>query len=387
MIRVADLGGRSVHDHNSDKCSAVGSSSNRGAVAPDWRTKVLSGGSDARYISTGHLVYALRDGLFAVAFDVDQLQVRGRPVSLLEGTMRAANPLVTTASANYGVSDDGTLVYVSGAGAVTPQRTLAWVDRNGQEEPLPVPPRTYFYPRLSPDGTRIAPDIRDEEQDIWIWDVTRRTLTRFTFDPAFDMEPLWTPDGQRLIFTSARNGAGGLYWQAADGTGPVERLTESSGASVGGHAANAITPDGAEIVFRAFASKTAEDLFRLALPRSSSARAERPTPLLQTTFREGNADLQHYVSVALYGTEEARANAKREPWFDRVEKHFAEMVKPQQREQSRPDRRDARVVRTCRSAAGAEARTYPRSPPDARTVGLTSRLRRRPHAGGPPIHP
>ena len=80
-------------------------------------------------------------------------------------------------------------------------RSLVWVDRRGQEEPIKAaPPRAYVYPRISPDGTRVALDIRDQENDIWIWDLARQTLTRLTNAPGQDRNPVWTPDGQRLIF-------------------------------------------------------------------------------------------------------------------------------------------------------------------------------------------
>ena len=67
----------------------------------------------------------------------------------------------------------------------------------------------------------------DQELDIWVWDLGRTTLTRVTFDPGLDAYPVWTPDGRRLIFSFGRAGARNLFWQAADGTGAVERLTES----------------------------------------------------------------------------------------------------------------------------------------------------------------
>jgi Tol biopolymer transport system component len=88
--------------------------------------------------------------------------------------------------------------------------------------------RVYQYPRLSPDGTRTALDIRDAEQDIWIWDLSRQTLTRLTFDPGNDQYPVWTPDSGRVIYTASSGaaGSGPLFWQAADGTGTAERLTD-----------------------------------------------------------------------------------------------------------------------------------------------------------------
>ena len=188
------------------------------------RTVLVRGGSHAHYVPSGHLVYAAAGTLRAVPFDLARLETRGTPVPVVP-------EVVTTACGGVDavVAGDGTLAYVSGggvAGANAP-RTLVWVDRQGRETPIPAPPRAYVYPRLSPDGTRVAVYAIDQENDIWVWDLGRTTLTRATFDPGTDDYPVWTPDGRRVIFSSERAGARNLFWQAADGTGAVERLTES----------------------------------------------------------------------------------------------------------------------------------------------------------------
>ena len=195
------------------------------------RTVLLEDGSDARYVPTGHLVYAFEDRLFAVPFDAESLQVIGGPLPLAEGVMRAAGfggATTNAASANYGISQQGALVYVSGVSV--PQRTLVWVDREGREESVAAEPRAYTYPRISPDGTRVALQVRDQNEDIWIWDVARETPLRLTFDPGSDVHPVWTPDGERVVFSSVRDGPPQkVFWKAADGTGTVERFAEGPG--------------------------------------------------------------------------------------------------------------------------------------------------------------
>ena len=97
-------------------------------------------------------------------------------------------------------------MFVPGGTAAVQQRSLAWVDRQGHETPIAAPPRPYESARLSPDGTRVAVDIRDQDNDIWTWDLARQTLTRLTFDADIDLVPVWTPDSRRVVFASARTG-------------------------------------------------------------------------------------------------------------------------------------------------------------------------------------
>jgi hypothetical protein len=142
----------------------------------DLRTRaqkvLIRGGSHARYVPTGHLVYGVAGTLRAVAFDLGRLEVAGTPVPVLEQVMRNR-----WGGLDMSLSRDGTLVYIPG-GVQAALHTLVWVDRQGREEALKAPPRIYAAPRLSPDGTRLAVL---SDGDIWIWDLARETLTRVTF--------------------------------------------------------------------------------------------------------------------------------------------------------------------------------------------------------------
>jgi len=238
------------------------------------RKVLVRGGSHAHYAPSGHLFYAAAGTLRAVAFDLATLETRGTPVPIVPDVV-----MTNTGGVDAVVAGDGTLAYVSRSGVIGAQRTLVWVDRQGRETPILSPPRAYLYPRLSPDGKRVAVSAADQETDIWVWDLSRTTLTRATFDPRLDTYPVWTPDGHRLLFSSEPTGARNLYWQAADGTGAVERLTESPNQQNPA----AVTPDGRRLIFTEVAPKTADDVMQIELDGT-----HRVTPLVQSPFAERN---------------------------------------------------------------------------------------------------
>jgi hypothetical protein len=162
---------------------------------------LVQAGIQARYAASGHLIYWVQGALQAVAFDAERLEVTGDAVPVAQGI--ASNG---SGSANYALSASGVVFYQTG-GEATNLGTLVWVDRQGREEPLGAPLRAYLLPRLSPDGGRVAVAGTDQEQDVWIWDLARKTLTRLTFAAALDLWPVWTPDGRRLVFASQRDGS------------------------------------------------------------------------------------------------------------------------------------------------------------------------------------
>ncbi|MSO61821.1 MAG: hypothetical protein EXQ50_07000, partial [Acidobacteria bacterium] len=240
----------------------------------------------------GYLVYALAGTLRAVRFDPGTLAVLSDPVPVVE-----AVTTLQTGAAEFSVSRTGALVYVPG-GATGVARSLVWVTRQGHEAPLAAAPlRGYFMPRLSPDGTRVALEIRDQQDDIWIWDLARQTLTRLTDAPAADQFPVWTPDSRRIIFLSGRAGVFNLYGQAANNTGTVERLTTSPN----GQMPLSISPDGTRLIVWENVPATGSNLRVLRLDPSTPLGAGPATPpgtpsrqtepLLQTPFSEDNGEL------------------------------------------------------------------------------------------------
>jgi Tol biopolymer transport system component len=186
------------------------------------RIVLVDRGRDARYLPTGHLVYGLNGVLLGVPFDVRARRVTGPAVPLVEGVMDAD---VRTGAMHFAVSNDGTLVYLSGASGA--RSTLAWVDRGGRREPLPAGVLAYSAPRVSADGTRVAVEVAGRDgTDIHIFDLGRKALTRLTSSELHGRYPLWTPDSKRVVFYSDADG-GGLHEMAADGSGVPRRLTTS----------------------------------------------------------------------------------------------------------------------------------------------------------------
>jgi eukaryotic-like serine/threonine-protein kinase len=227
---------------------------------------LVRGGSHAHYVPSGHLVYTAEGTLRAVPFDLARLEAGTTPVTVLPR-------LVTTrqGAGDFDVAADGTLAYMDAPGTATSAaRTLVWVDRQGAEEPLNVQPRPYVHPRVSPDGTRLAVAIEDQEFDIWVWDFTRRTLDRLTSDPAPDFSPVWI-DRRHLAYFSGREG-GGVFRQPVDEAGGAERL--SAGAPPSG-----VTPDGGHVLFGPVGNT---DIIMVALG------TRRVQPLLENPLVERN---------------------------------------------------------------------------------------------------
>ena len=206
--------------------------------------------TNARYAPTGHLLYGQRGALVAVPFDLERLEIVGDPTPALEGVQQSQARSAT----QFSLSEDGTLAYVPGIYTEN-DRTLAWVDRVGSEEILPVPSRPYGQPRLAPSGTQIAIGIGDDDTDVWIYDVEDEALRRLTFGGS-DGFPVWTPDGRHVVFQSSRDGVPTVYWKPSDGSGPAERLAVAETFDM----PHSFTPDGNKLALVQARSLTSTDL-------------------------------------------------------------------------------------------------------------------------------
>ncbi len=189
------------------------------------RHVIIDGGSDARYLSTGHLVYAQGGVLFATPFNPGRLSTGAAPLSIVEGVRRSEGG--QTGVAHFSIANTGSLVYVPGpvSGSAAPV-DLALMDRTGGVAKLKVPSGAYTVPRISPDGKRVALGIEDARgANVWIYDLsTGSSIRQLTFGGR-NRFPVWTADNQRIAFQSDREGDPGIFWQRADGTDTARRLT------------------------------------------------------------------------------------------------------------------------------------------------------------------
>ena len=211
-----------------------------GSPNPDWdrarivvqsirtgeRRVVMEGATDGRYLSTGHLVYAVGGALQAARFDLATSRIVGTPVTVLSGVRRAISVGSLRAEALAVIAENGTLAYVPGPAAFPMSRTIAVIDRDGHERLLPIPPGPYESPRISPDGRFLAyGSVDGRDATIWVYELSGQGAPRRLTFTGNNRYPVWSPDSRRLAFQSDRDAETGIFVQNADGTGQAERLT------------------------------------------------------------------------------------------------------------------------------------------------------------------
>ena len=235
------------------------------------RRVLIEGGMNARYVTTGHILYTRAGTVLAVPFDVDTLEIRGAPTPVLPETVTA--PIF--GSAEFSVSTDGTLLYARGPEQGIGRR-LGWVDRAGTVEPLPMEERAFYWGMLSPDGGAIVLGIQGAIDAIWTYDIRRQTLTSFASGWE-NFVPIWTPDGNRFTFGSNREGPSNIFWQLADGSGSAERLLSSKNTQY----PHSWSPDGRALAYYEESPETGDDLW-IVNPLDN----EDPRVFLETEFNE-----------------------------------------------------------------------------------------------------
>jgi serine/threonine-protein kinase len=242
--------------------------------ATGQRRKLIDAASNARYASTGHLVFARGGALLAVPFDLARLEVTGGPLPVADNVL--INP--ANGTAEFAVSSAGTLVY-AGTPASPVGTILAWVDRTGHEERIADIPAFLERPRLSPDGRRIAVERLN---DIWVYDLTTGAFRRVTFQ-GVNQYPVWSRDAKQLTFNRAAAGKlPALFTAASDGSGQADAIVVDEGVQF----PSDWTPNGRTLVFdRVLLQTQAGNWDILSWTRGEKAA----TPIVNGPFNEFGA--------------------------------------------------------------------------------------------------
>jgi serine/threonine-protein kinase len=260
-------------------------------ISTGERKVLLTGGVYGFYVPTGHLLFAVGETIRAVPFELDRLQVRGVPVSVVDDV--AMN--LTDGAAAFDVSDTGTLAYLPVDSYVTDTEVVL-VDRKGNET-LALPRRDrYTNPRLSPDGGRISLDIRSANSmgDVWVFEIGRSGGTRITSEGGREFGAEWTPDGKELIFSSERPFFD-LYRRAADATQPVRPLLTGTY----DHYTGSVSRDGKLVAF-SLAIPGAGELWTMPLQGATTA-----TQYFANGFNLGHATLSPDGRWMAYDSDES----------------------------------------------------------------------------------
>jgi serine/threonine-protein kinase len=241
------------------------------ASLKDGTHKILQrGASYGRYVSasdgTGYLTFVNHGALFAVPFDLQTVEVHGTPVPLLDDVGYSSN----IGHALMDFSRDGSLVYRSYVGSGN--RVVQWLDAAGKTESLLSKPDAYIFPRLSPDGQRLAiVATQGGSQDLWVYDVRGGRFSRLTVGVGTAFGPTWTPDGQYILY----QGVGGMFWTRSDGGSQPQQLTQSTDLQY----PSSVAPDGKRfrLAFVDLSPETGYDLWTVSI-ENDGARLKAGTP-------------------------------------------------------------------------------------------------------------
>jgi hypothetical protein len=250
---------------------------NVGSIDSKESRSLFKASSSVAYVQ-GHLLFHRAGLLLAQPFDTSSLKTTGEPFPVLEQIQYE----ITSSRGIFAVSENGVLIYQPGTGVNSFQ--LTWLDRTGKLLSVLGDQANYFTPSpaLSPDGKRVAVQMpttigTGDSSDIWLFEVNRNLPTRFTFNPASERAPLWSPDGSRIIFGSTRKGVVDIYQKAANGTGDEELLLESGFDKY----PMSWSRDGRFILYQEIAPRVGGDLWVLPLEGD-----RKPFLFLQTQFDE-----------------------------------------------------------------------------------------------------
>ena len=244
------------------------------------RKVVARGGTAARYLPNGYLVYLSSGTLFAVPFDPARRETRGAPVAILHDVAYS----LTHGFAHLAISENGTVIYRRSSNLVS----IDWLEASGNSTPLVPTPARYVRPRLSSDGTRLVYGMAGGSGiSSWAFDIRTGTATRVTSDDSSVSQPMWTPDSRFMLFA----GPSEMSWLPGDGTGEPKPLKPAS--QSGEHVRQvplSVSPDGRTLIYLKYSAVTGPDLWTVPLQASGgSLGIGKPAPLQATPALETQA--------------------------------------------------------------------------------------------------
>jgi eukaryotic-like serine/threonine-protein kinase len=259
------------------------------------RRRLLAASSNALYAGPGYLLFARDRTLLAQPFDANKQQVSGEAVRLVEQI-----PGGPSGKAGFSVSDNGMLVHSASIDLNNQQ--LGWFDRAGKSLGSIGTLGSYVTAELSPMEDRVAVTRIDRQTrtfDIWLLDLASGSDFRFTYDPASDVNPLWSPDGSRIVWLSMREGAPSFYQKPVNGAGQAELLYRSDHQKV----PTDWSDDGRFLLFQDNDPKTKWDIWVLPLEGE-----RKPVPFAQTQYNESNGHLSPDGRWIAYTADETGTN-------------------------------------------------------------------------------
>ncbi len=263
---------------------------------------LVNSGSSVAY-ANGHLLFGREQTLMAQPFDAKSLQTSGDAFPIAERAYIHSG----TGKTSFSVSQNGVLAFQTETSSVGIK--LLWYDRMGKQTSAIDQSAVYNHLRLSPDGKRIATtqfDVKGRNDDVWLYEISRAVWTRFTFDPASERWPIWSPDGSTIVFASDRKKLLDLFQRASSGAGSEEPLLDSSFPKY----PNDWSRDGRFIAYTHDEPKTRGDIWILPMdPDPKGAGGERkPFLFLQTEFNENRATFSTDGRWIAYQSDESGRN-------------------------------------------------------------------------------
>jgi Tol biopolymer transport system component len=275
-----------------------------GSLDGAMNQRLLGDDSNAVYAASdtgeGYLLFGREEALMAQPFDVQQLRLTGEPFSIAGPVGKVLGNSISSRRRNFSVSDNGVLVFDPLPNRQRSQ--LIWMDRGGRKTGSLDGIDNVSMLRLSPDDKRFMVtrlDFQKGNSDLWLSDVTGGNATPFTFDPANDQYPVWSPDGSRIAWSSNREGLYHLYEKAASGSGQDALLLKSDYFKF----PTDWSRDGRFIIYRQIDPKTKNDVW--VLPVGPLSGDQKPFAFLQTEANETAAVLSPDGQWMAYTSDES----------------------------------------------------------------------------------